>query len=121
MASEEQALGRARQMLAEAAVVALVRGPAETRAELGEEIADAEGRGVDVARVEGSGLAVAVDGTQCLVAPEGIWTRNPALARTVFDGLAAEAALVEVGAQVADGAGTKKLQRALAARRRAPE
>ncbi len=121
VSSEAQALERARQMLAEAAVVALVRASADVQATLHEEIADAEGRGVDVAQIEGSGLTVAVDGNQCLVAPEGIWTRNPIVARTVFDGLAAEATIAEIGAQLEDGAGPKKLQRALAARRRAPE
>ena len=120
VASEEQALARARQMLAEATGVALVRGTAAMRAALAEELSDAEGRGVDVARLDGEGLTVAVDAHQCLVAPEGIWTRNPAVARAVFDGLAAEAALAEVGAQVEDGAGAKKLQRALASRRRLP-
>ena len=118
---EEQSLARARQMLAEAQGFALVRGSSELRTALKGEIADADGRGVDVGETDGEGLTVAVDGDQCLVAPEGIWTRNPAVARAVFDGLAAEAALAEIAAQLADGAGTKKLQRALAARRRAPD
>ena len=118
--SEEQAVQRARQMLAEATVVALVRGVASLRALLSEDLSDAEGRGVDVAATDGEGLCLAVDGSQCLVAPDGIWTRNAAVARTVFDGLAAEAALGELAAHVEDGAGSKKLQRALAARRRAP-
>ncbi len=120
VASEEQTLQRARQMLAEAEGFALVRGSAAMRAALKGEMADAGGRGVDVAEMEGDGLTVAVDAHQCLVAPEGIWTRNPVLARAVFDGLAAEAALAEVGSALEGGAGTKKLQRALAARRRAP-
>ena len=120
IASEEQALARARQMLAEATVVALVRGSASLRAALDEELSDAEGRGVDVAAFDGEGLTVAVDATQCLVAPEGIWTRNPAVARAVFAGLSAEVALAELGAQVADGAGPKKLHRALSSRRRPP-
>lgn len=117
---EEQALHRARQMLAEAAVVALVRGPSPLRALLAEELSDAEGRGVDVAQIDGEGLAIAIDASQCLVSPDGVWTRNPAVARVVFEGLAAEAALGELAVHVEDGAGSKKLQRALAARRRAP-
>lgn len=121
VSSDVQAVERARQMLAEAEVVALLRGSAEVREAVGAEIADAEARGVDVATMTGEGLALAVDGVQCLVAPEGIWTRNPAIARLVFDGLAAEVALAEVGVQLADGAGPKKLQRAVAARRRLPE
>jgi len=120
VASEEQAVLRARQMLAEATVVALVRGSAENLLALKGELSDAETRGVDVAEFEGEGLTVAVDATQCLVAPEGIWTRNSLVARTIFDGLSAEVTLAEVSAQIQDGAGTKKLQRALAARRRAP-
>lgn len=120
IASEEQALARARQMLAEATVVALVRGSAALRAELREDLSDAEGRGVDVAEIEGAGLTVAVDALGCLVAPEGIWTRNPGVARAVFNGLSAEAALIELSVQVAEGAGPKKLQRALAARRKPP-
>lgn len=118
--SEDQLLQRARQMLAEATVVALVRGSDELRLALKGELSDAETRGVDVAESEGEGLTVAVDATQCLIGPDGVWTRNPAIARTVFDGLAAETALADVAFQVQDGAGTKKLQRALAARRRAP-
>ena len=117
---EEQTLARARQMLAEAEGFVLVRGSAELRSTLRGELADADGRGVDVAEMDGPGLTVAVDAAQCLVAPDGVWTRNPALARAVFEGLAAEAALAEVGASIAEGAGPKKLQRALAARRRAP-
>ncbi len=118
--SEEQALARARQMLTESEGFALVRGAAALRTALRSELSDADGRGVDVAEMDGEGLTVAVDGAQCLVGPEGIWTRNPAVARAVFDGLAAEAALAEVSTQVAEGAGQKKLQRALAARRRPP-
>lgn len=118
--SEEQSLARARQMLAEAEGFALLRGSAAMRTALRGELSDADGRGVDVAEMDGEGLTVAVDAVQCLVAPEGIWTRNPAVARAVFDGLAAEAALAEIGVQVADGAGQKKLQRVLAARRRPP-
>ena len=117
---EDQTLARARQMLAEAEGFALLRGSSAMRAALRGELSDADGRGVDVAEIDGEGLTLAVDAHQCLVAPEGIWTRNPAVARAVFEGLAAEAALAEVSEAVADGAGSKKLQRALAARRRAP-
>ena len=120
VASEEQALQRARQMLVEAAVVALVRGSAELRVALKGELSDAETRGVDVAEIDGEGLTVAIDAAECLVAPDGIWTRNAVVSRAIFDGLAAEASLGEVAFQVNDGAGTKKLQRALAARRRPP-
>ena len=118
--SEEQALARARQMLAEAEGFAFVRGTAAIRAALRGELSDADGRGVDLAEIDGEGLTVAVDADQCLIGPEGIWTRNPTVARATFDGLAAEATLAEVAAQVADGAGQKKLQRVLAARRRPP-
>lgn len=117
---EEQALHRARQMLAEATLVALLRAPSALRAELKEDLTDAEGRGVDVAEIEGEGLTLTIDASQCLIAPDGIWTRNPAIARAVFDGLAAEAAVAEVSFHIGEGAGPKKLQRALAARRRAP-
>ena len=116
----EQTLARARQMLAEAQGYALLRGSSELRDALQEELSDADGRGVDVAAIAGEGLTLAVDGDQCLVAPNGIWTRNRAVARAVFEGLAAEAALSEIGEAVADGAGSKKLARALAARRRVP-
>jgi sugar-specific transcriptional regulator TrmB len=120
VSSEDQALQRARQMLAEAAVVALVRGSAELRVALKGELADAETRGVDVAEIDGEGLTIAIDAAECLVAPDGIWTRNTAVSLAIFDGLSAEASLGEVAFQVNDGAGTKKLQRALAARRRPP-
>lgn len=118
--TEEQAVARARQMIAEAGVVALIRGSGPLRAALRGDLSDAETRGVDVAETEGEGLVVAVDAAECLVGPEGIWTRNTAVARAIFDGLAAETALSEVGTAVEDGAGPKKLQRALSARRRAP-
>ena len=117
---DEQTLARARQMLAEAQGYVLLRGSSEMRAALKGDLADADGRGVDVAEIDGEGLTLAIDGDQCLFAPDGIWTRNPAVARATFDGLAAEAALAEVGEAVADGAGMKKLGRALAARRRMP-
>ena len=120
VASEEQAVARARQMLAEATVVVLMRATPGTRAALSEELSDAEGRGVDVAVANGEALTLAVDATQCLVAPGGFWTRNRTVSRVVFDGLSAETALAELGGQIADGAGPKKLQRALASRRRSP-
>lgn len=120
VASEDQAVQRARQMLDGAVVVALVRGSEELRGMLRGEISDAETRGIDVAEIAGEGLTVAVDAAECLISPDGIWTRNPTIARAIFDGLSAETALGEVAARIEEGAGPKRLQRALGARRRPP-
>lgn len=143
--SRDQVFQRAREMLHEAKllVVGVIEGPFAQ--ELIEDLAAAIARGVDIGlksdqnlRVEGieavpiekyergrQVLELAVDGEQVLIAafsPEGalthaIWSRHPVLAVSFHEGLAAQISFANVSARVDEGAGQKRLTRAVAAHR----
>ena len=139
--SRDQVFQRAREMLAEAKQVALGVLPGKFVKELAEELLATSTRGVDVAlksdlavRIEGvevvseaSGvrarptLQLIVDGEQTLVATfddaggllHAVWTRSPMLAVTHHEGLASELCLAGIAARIEEGAGQKRLTRAL--------
>jgi sugar-specific transcriptional regulator TrmB len=137
-----QAMHRLRQMFDEAKEVALLCAPITVVRALSDEIVAAAGRGVDVmvktdgevslARVEvflasrdedllhaAPFVRLAVDGGQHLAGllsegeTEVLWSRNPALSLLQHEGLAAEMTLLEVADRLEDGAGPKRLARAL--------
>lgn len=139
--SRDQVFQRSREMLGEAKKVVLGVVPSPVVAELADEFLKAVGKGVDIAlksdqavRIEGvesvvdasvsrtvSTLQLVVDGEQTLVAVfdgailvQAIWTRSPALAITHHEGLASEICLANVAARIEEGAGPKRLTRALA-------
>jgi sugar-specific transcriptional regulator TrmB len=145
--SKDQVFQRSREMLAEAKQVVLGSLPSAFVADLAEELLVAATRSVDIAlksdqalRIEGvesvitlspsgpySNLQIVVDGEQTLVAVfegttliQAIWTRSPALAITHHEGLASEICLANVAARIEEGAGTKRLGRAVSSLRSVP-
>jgi len=134
---------RLREMLEASTEVALLTGPASLLNEIGEALSDAGTRGVEVlvksdaelqlARVESyvstrdddllksrSLVRAVVDGTEALLghvgseaATDAIWTRNPTLALSLHEGMAAEITVLAIAERIDDGAGPKRLAKAL--------
>ena len=145
--SRELVFQRVREMLAEAKQVALGSVSGAFIAEIAEELLAATSRGVDVAlksdqnvRIEGveavsepaapqarPTLHLVVDGEQTILAIfdekgallQAIWTQNPMLAVAHHEGLASELCLISVAARIEEGAGSKRLARALGSLRQA--
>lgn len=140
--SRSQALQRAREMLGSAKEVVLVCAPEALAFELSEPLAGAAARGVKVQVKADAELAIAkvetfvaargedlvtsagflrlvVDGEQSLTAHlEGgrataVYSRNPALALPMHEGIAAEITLLSVLEKVEEGAGAKRIARAM--------
>jgi sugar-specific transcriptional regulator TrmB len=144
--SRDQVFQRAREMLVEATQVALGILPSKFVQDLADELLAATERGVDVAlksdqavRVEGVEIVpeatgqrardtfqLVVDGDQTLIATfddaggllQAIWSRSPMLAVTHHEGLAAELCLAVVAERIEEGAGPKRLARAVSSLRR---
>jgi sugar-specific transcriptional regulator TrmB len=143
--SREQVFQRAREMLAEANQVAVGVLPGKFADQLAENLLAATSRGVDVAlksdqsiRIEGVDVVVeptgvrarttlhlVTDGDQTLIATfddaggllHAVWTRSPMLAVAHHEGLASELCLSVVAERIEEGAGQKRLTRALGALR----
>lgn len=143
--SREQVFQRYREMLVEAKQVVLGVLPAVFAQDLAEDLLATAARDVDIAlksdpnvrieRVEivpDAGhararltLQLVVDGEQMLVAGfddgggllQALWTRSPMLAVMQHDGLAAELCLTVLSERIEEGAGQKRLGRALTAYR----
>jgi len=139
--SRDQVFQRAREMLAEAKQVALGILPGRFVKELAEDLLKATARSVDIAlksdqavRIEGveavpdaidgraiTTLHLVVDGEQTLLATfdtsgtlsHAVWTRSPMLAVAHHEGLANELCLTVVSERIEEGAGPKRLARAL--------
>ena len=127
--SKEQAIHRIETMLAEAKELAIGLVASEWLPELEDARAEAEARDVDVLLVA-SNLRegrVAVDGAQAILVEigrteiHGFWSRSMAFAVGVHRGLAAEWTLNDIQSQIEDGGGAKRVQRALAALKRAED
>ncbi|AIE84015.1 TrmB family transcriptional regulator [Fimbriimonas ginsengisoli] len=137
-----QAMHRLRTMLGEAEEIALLSAKSSVVQALADDLAAAVARGVEVfvktdavvtiPRVETmvssreddllrtvSIVRLVVDGEQHLVgalseaSTEAIWSRHPALSLSQHEGLAAELTLLEIAERLEDGAGPKRLTRAL--------
>lgn len=134
---------RIREMLETSAEIALLVAPESLVKEVAEALSDAGTRGVEVIvksdaemnlpRVETyvatreddllksrSLVRAVVDGVQVLVghvgsdaATEAIWTRNSTLALSLHEGIAAEITVLAVAERIDDGAGPKRLAKAL--------
>lgn len=140
--SATQVLQRARETVQTAKRVVLLAAPRATVLDLTDAIAAATARGVQVlvkttgevtlAKVEvfvatraddlvhhSQFLRLVADGEQLLSAhlneenTTALWTRNPALALPAHEGLAAEISLLAVADRIEDGAGPKRIVRAL--------
>ena len=140
--SKDLVFQRAREMLADAKQVALGVLPGMFVKEIAEELLGATSRSVDVGlksdqalRIEGvdvvqeaaglrarNSFQLVVDGEQTLVAIfdesgallQAVWTRNPMLAVAHHEGIASELCLTLVSERIEEGAGPKRLGRALA-------
>lgn len=147
--SRDQVFQRAREMVGEATQVVLGVIPAIFAQELAEQLLAATQRGTDVAlksdqnvRIEGVDITpdagrtrarvtlhLVVDAAQTLVAVfddsgallQAVWTRNPLLAVTHHDGLASELCLALVSERIAEGAGPKRLGKAVTSYRASSE
>lgn len=141
--SRKQALQRVREMLEQATKIVLFSAPVDVVEELSAALTDAAARNVEVlvksdgevtlTRIESyvakqaedlllhsDILRVVADGDQSLVGfigeeddTEVIWTRNPILVLSHHDGLAAEITLQSVSERIEEGAGAKRIARAL--------
>lgn len=137
-----QVLQRAREMLGSAKQIALLCAPQALVAEFAESLSAAANRGIvvqaksdvdlGIPRVEtfvparaddlvheGGFLRLVVDGEQFLSAhlegdtSSALFTRNTAFALPAHEGLAAEIAMIAVAERIEDGAGPKRLAKAL--------
>ncbi len=143
--SKDQVLQRAREMLAVAKQVALASIPSVLVTELADALLEAAASGVDVAiqsdiavRIEGvesvvwteeekglSTLQISVDCDEVLMALydvdgqliQAIWTRSPAVVVAQHQGLASQVCLVSVAERIEEGAGQKRLTRAVSSLR----
>jgi sugar-specific transcriptional regulator TrmB len=139
--SKDQVLQRAREMLAGAKQVALAAIPSSLVPELADAFLEAAASGVDAAiksdqaiRIEGvesvvaadeerelSSLQLSVDCEEALSALydvdgqliQAIWTRSPAVVVGQHEGLASQICLVSVADRIEEGAGQKRLSRAV--------
>ncbi|RYG49115.1 hypothetical protein EON79_02435 [bacterium] len=137
--SADAALAQAKDRIAEATQVIVGALGDEAAMALEEELTDARARGVDVALItsdgegddvfEGAGpdeLRLAIDARAALTGRLGIdpWVvagRSTTFAEGVHRGLAAEIALAHVHEEIEDGAGSKRIGRALEKLRLPPQ
>lgn len=140
--AQPQIIQRAREMLGRATQIALLAGPIGLVHELDESLMAAAARGVEVfvksngdpelPRVEtlvvtrpddlvnfGGHLRLVIDGESVLVGVLGaseqtaLYSKNPILAAPYHEGLAAEMNLLAVAERIEDGAGPKRLAKAI--------
>ena len=147
--SKDQVFQAARDMVAGAqqVILGVVVGP--LGANFADELLAAAARGVDIVlksdqeiRIEGveivpedpkewecNVLQIAVDGEQILMASfnragrlsQGFWTRNPLISITAYKGLASDLCLANLAIRIEEGAGPKRISRALSSHRSATE
>jgi len=127
--SKEQAIQRVETMLAESKELVIGLINADWMPELEDARAEAASRDVEVLLTASNlrEVRVAVDGSQALLVDvgrtevSGFWSRSAAFAVAVHRGIAAEWTLHDVQAQIEDGGGAKRVQRAIAGLKRAED
>lgn len=127
--SKEQVIQRMEAMLAESKELVLGFVYAEWLPELEDAKAEAAARDVEVliAPTNLREVRLVVDGAQALTVEvgkgevQGYWSRSAALAVAAHRGVAAEWVLADVSAQIEDGGGAKRVQRAISALKRAED